>query len=334
MTMKKQFQIVTILSIFLLTPQIRAEINMKDASYRSSIKDSKEILRTYNSRSLYSGYFGFGWCSNLEKSLTIINNKEVALKDCDKDSPFVLMDENNFLKTRAFINSLTKEKILFKSGIYTQYAASGEIRIFNRRGQLIEIIKETGEKTTLEYLGDLLIRLKNNTGQTFHFFFNDTNQITKIESTANISSIYVYEKENLIQSLNFQKQSTLYEYDSLNNMIRITYPNKSEESIAYNNDQDRVLKIQLPNNCTEYYDFYTRNNDPLYQVSTLTRKCDNRTVHQYMYEFWYKQTSDGTRYLERYKVKQNTQTLDITYQPLDGTPIRIIKNGKDLINKI
>jgi hypothetical protein len=331
--MKKQFLLVTIASTLLLSPKIRAEINMKDASYRNSFSDSKEILRTYNSRSLYSGFFGFGWCSNLEKSLNITNNKEISLKDCDLDSPFVLTDENNFLKTRTFLNQLTKDRVIFKSGLYTLYSPNGEIKVFNRKGQLT-VMTTKGEKVTLEYSGDSLTRLKTPDGITLQFFYNDSNQITKIETSNKQSALYLYEKENLIQSVNFQRQSFLYEYDQLNNMVRLQYPDKTEENIVYNNDYDRVLKIQLKNNCTEYYDFYNKNNNPLNQVSTLTRKCDNKTTDQFIYEFWYKQTPDGLKYLERYKIKQNTQTIDITYQPLDENPIRIIKNGKDLINKI
>lgn len=325
----KQLKIVTIFSLLLLTPKIHAEINMKDASYQISNSDIRDIRRTYNSRSLYTGYFGFGWCSSIEKSLTINNNKEIRLKDCDTDSPFVLTDESNSLKTRAFINPATKEKVIFKNGAYTQYLQNGEIRIFNRTGQLTSELREDQSYIAIEYENELPVRLKNSNSTTLQFSFNDTNQITHIES-GDKQALYLYEKENLIQSVNFNNQSYLYGYDELNNMIRHTYPDKFEETVAYNNDYDRVLKIHLKNDCIEYYDFITKSTDPLHQVSTLTRKCDSKTVHQYIYEFWYKERTDGLKYLERYKIKQNTQTLDITYHPLDGSPTRIIKNGIDL----
>ena len=42
---------------------------------------------------------------------------------------------------------------------------------------------------------------------------------------------------------------------------------------------------------------------------------------------------------ERYKINQSktntkNQTVDITYNPYDGNPVRILKDGKDLITKI
>jgi hypothetical protein len=327
----KHLLIVTIFSSFLFTPKIQAEINMKDASYRNSFIDTKEIRRTYNSRSLYSGYFGFGWCSNLEKNLNIIN-KDITLKNCDSDSPFVLMDESNSLKTRTFENPVTREKIFFKGGTYTHYLQNGEIRVFDRKGQLTNIISEDGSKIALEYNLGILVRLKNNDGLTLQFYFNDTNQIIKIESSDGTNALYLYEKENLIQTVDFKKQSYLFDYNELNNMTRVTYPNKTEENIAYNNDNDRVLKIQLQDNCVDYYDFRKQSNTR--EISTLTRKCDNKTIHQYIYEFWYKQRSDGLKYLEKYKIRQNTQTLEMTYLPFDNVPVRILKNGKDLITQI
>jgi hypothetical protein len=336
--MKKQFQIVTFISLLSLTtfttPKICAEINMKDASYKNSFIDIKEIHRTYNSRSLYTGLFGFGWCSNFEKSLKILSTKEIILKNCDQESPFVLTDENNLLRTRMYQNIITKEKILFKNGTYTLYLRNGEIQVFSRTGQMLSIIGPDGKRTSLTYSrsgrNPELSQVKSDEG-VLRFKMNDTGQVTKIESSNGLTALYLYEKENLIQTIDSEKKSHLYEYDSLNNIIKIIYPDKTEENMVYNNDYDRVVKIQLRNNCVEYYDFYNKNNDPLYQVSTLTRKCNKKTIHQYIYEFWYKYRPDGLKYLERYKIDQKTQTLDITYNPYSGNPVRILKNGKSLI---
>jgi YD repeat-containing protein len=332
--MKKYFQIVTLISLLLTPPKLRAEINMKDASYKISSIDIKEIRRTYNSRSIYAGIYGFGWCSNLEKSLNILSTQEIIFKDCDLESPFVLTDENNLLKTRLYQNSINKEKIFFKNGTYTHYLNNGEIRIFNRTGQILSLVTTDGKRTQFIYSRNTLSLVKSDWGD-LRFYMNHTGQVTKIESSSGgVSAFYTYEKEKLIQSTDTDKNTTSYEYDSLNNIIKVIYPDKTEENIVYNNDYDRVLKIELRNHCLEYYDFYSKNKDPLYQVSTLTRKCDNKTIHQYIYEFWYKYRSDGLKYLERYKIDQKTRTLDITYNPYDGNPIRILKNGKIWIKNI
>ncbi len=331
--------VLTITITLLLSFALKAEINMKDASYRQSFFDIQEVRRTYNSRSLYTGFFGFGWCSNLEKSLDIKSPKEISFKECDQEFPFVLTDENNLLKTRTYENTITKEKLIFKSGSYTQYLNTGEIRVFNRLGQMISAIQPHGQRIGYLYNHQNLISLKTNSNLLLTFSFNDTRQITRIQSNSGLSSLYLYEKQNLVQTVNSTKQSHLYDYDDLNNMVRLTFPDKTEENIVYNKDHDRAVKIQLRNECIEYYDYYQKNNDPLYQISTLTRKCDNKTIHTFIYEFWYKVRPDGLKYLERYKINQSiqskkNQTVDITYNPYDGNPVRILKDGKDLIIKI
>lgn len=332
-------KIVPTLVFILLSPLAKAEINMKDASYRQTFHDIQEVKRTYSSRSLHSGYFGFGWCSNLEKSLDIKSIREITFKDCDQEVPFVLTDENNLLKTRVFENPITRERLIFKSGTYTQYLNTGEIRVFDRMGQMTSVIQPDGRKTGLLYKNKLLISLKTNSNLLLTFYFNDTRQVTKIQSNSGLGTLYLYEKDVLVQSVNSTKQSHLYDYDDLNNMVRLVFPDKTEENIVYNKDHDRAIKIQLRNQCIEYYDYYHKNNDPLYQVSTLTRKCDDKTIHTFIYEFWYKIRPDGLKYLERYKINQSTttaknQTVDITYNPYDGSPVRILKDGKDLITKI
>lgn len=327
-------QIIIFSQILIFALVTRAEVNMKDASYQVTFQDFPEIQRSYNSRSIYTGYFGFGWCSNLEKSLNMPSPKDIRLIECGVESPFVLMDENNSLKTRIFENPLTSERLLFRSGKYYLSFSNGEIRIFNRKGQNTEIRLPTGHFLALEYKGDKLSKIKNTQGRVFNIFINDSDQIYRIADSSKNESIYLYEKTNLIQSLNSNKESHLYDYDHLNNLVKLTYPDKTEEVIVYNNENDRVVKVELRNKCLEYYDFYTANKDPLHQVSTLTRKCGNKTIHQYIYEFWYKTRDDGKKYLERYKINQPKQTLDITYLPYQSHPVRIIKNGKELISNI
>ncbi|RYZ81927.1 MAG: hypothetical protein EOP06_22590, partial [Proteobacteria bacterium] len=59
------------------TPIAHADINMMEASFKTSFIDlqidsspsSLKLTRTYDSRSTYSGLFGFGWCSNLDVSI-------------------------------------------------------------------------------------------------------------------------------------------------------------------------------------------------------------------------------------------------------------------------
>ncbi len=67
-----------------------ALVDMKNANYSESWTDltvpgagfELRIQRTYNSRTLYSGIFGFGWCSDYESKLDITPEGNLKLTEC------------------------------------------------------------------------------------------------------------------------------------------------------------------------------------------------------------------------------------------------------------
>lgn len=71
-------------------PEARATVDMKNANYTESWIDiqvagsgySLRVQRTYNSRSVFNGMFGFGWCSDFETSLTKNPEGFLKLQEC------------------------------------------------------------------------------------------------------------------------------------------------------------------------------------------------------------------------------------------------------------
>ena len=61
-------------------------VDTRSAGYSKTFVDFEEDLlkieRTYNSRSLHNGLFGFGWCSNLETKLTELPDNSIKLVEC------------------------------------------------------------------------------------------------------------------------------------------------------------------------------------------------------------------------------------------------------------
>lgn len=80
------------LSVFLLFAgfQAHALVDMKNANYANTWMDMHvpgsgydlKIVRTYNSRSLYNGMFGFGWCSDFETSLEKTPEGNITVTEC------------------------------------------------------------------------------------------------------------------------------------------------------------------------------------------------------------------------------------------------------------
>lgn len=77
-------------SAFFYAPVATATIDMKNGNYTDTFIDgqvtgsgySLKVQRTYNSRSIFNGMFGFGWCSDLETSLDKTPESTLKLQEC------------------------------------------------------------------------------------------------------------------------------------------------------------------------------------------------------------------------------------------------------------
>ncbi len=76
--------------VFLFCAQAFALVDMKNANYSNTWIDMDvpgtgydlKIIRTYNSRSLFNGMFGFGWCSDFETSMEVNPEGNIKVKEC------------------------------------------------------------------------------------------------------------------------------------------------------------------------------------------------------------------------------------------------------------
>lgn len=83
--------LVLLLVIFLMPARpAQALVDMNSASYSNVFIDIRvsdigfefELLRAYKSRTLYTGLFGFGWCSTLETRLLSVSDDEIVMLAC------------------------------------------------------------------------------------------------------------------------------------------------------------------------------------------------------------------------------------------------------------
>jgi len=81
-----------LLILALLAPRALAIVDMQNANYSNTWTDFSlpaqeagaelKLERTYNSRTLFNGMFGFGWCTNFETSLTITAEGNLERRSC------------------------------------------------------------------------------------------------------------------------------------------------------------------------------------------------------------------------------------------------------------
>lgn len=75
---------------FLFSIPTYALVDMKNANYSNTWTDMDvagsgydlKIVRTYNSRSLFNGMFGFGWCSDFETSVEVTPEGNLRVTEC------------------------------------------------------------------------------------------------------------------------------------------------------------------------------------------------------------------------------------------------------------
>mgnify|MGYP001170117807 CR=1 FL=1 len=84
---------------------VHAIVDMKNANYSNTWVDFEldgtgydlKLERTYNSRTLFNGIFGFGWCTNFETKLEITAESNLKVRECGAGSE-VLFSPREFGK--------------------------------------------------------------------------------------------------------------------------------------------------------------------------------------------------------------------------------------------
>lgn len=147
---------------FLFSAQAFALVDMKNANYSNTWIDMDvpgagydlKITRTYNSRSLFNGMFGFGWCSDFETSMEVnaegnikvtecggglevtFSPREVGRADVDKTINAIIgkmKAEKKVGTTQAYLDSL-KVQLLEDDGMRSNYARQYGLTIPVREG--------------------------------------------------------------------------------------------------------------------------------------------------------------------------------------------------------
>jgi YD repeat-containing protein len=127
-------------SLLLFSLNSIALVDMRNANYAETWIDMEvqgsgynlRVQRTYNSRSLINGMFGFGWCSDFETSLEITSEGNLKLTECGAG-----------LETIYMAPTVSKND--------TETAVN----------QIIAKLKSTNSKLTKAYINELTSQLRN-----------------------------------------------------------------------------------------------------------------------------------------------------------------------------
>lgn len=271
--MKKAF----VAFALLLSTQAHALVDMKNANYSNTWIDMDvpgtgydlKIVRTYNSRSLFNGMFGFGWCSDFETSMEVNTEGNIKVKECGGGlevtfSPREVTRKDIDNTISQVIGKLRAEK---KVGITEAY-------IKNLRTQLLE---DDNVRSEMASQYGITVPVKEGTRffangkEVEHFVFNKTYY------TRNLP-------DGSAQRFNLQGKMT-HIYDKNNNYLKFEYDKDSIASIQDNNGRrlgfkyyqnKKIRSITGPNGLMAEYKF--ANLDDLSSVK-------NAWLKTYTYEY-------------------------------------------------
>jgi len=270
------------LSLLALSPHATAEVDLQDASFIHHQNDFKTPLleRTYNSRSLWQGIFGFGWCTEFEKSLDPITH---SVRHCDQET-------SEKAQAQAHAQGATwvvKDQKNFE--------------VYNFRGQLMQIKDSRGSLWDLSY--DRQGRLSRIHGSRMQFDFHYLGfRLNEISSSRGLAVQFKFSQVLLIESRS-PRHFSKYTYDEFQNLTSIEDSNKKTIRITYDSRLDQVRKVTI-GNCTQEFQFKKISEHKF--ASRATTRCPSARSRAITYLFTAHPTSAGQWKLRGAQINEET----------------------------
>ena len=239
-----------------------ANINLLDASFTHSTPDSfgmaadpKAIARTYHSRSLHLGLFGFGWCTEYERWVQRVGPEEVILRSCEQSSPLKFRLAKKGARKGLFFYAKNGKRIALIQGEYRFQDSPRGLYTFNRKGHFIS---RRSEKSSLvldrDSKGRLVGLREGSVRIEFHYATN-SRKVIRVSNEKGDDIRYTYKGHDLVEahsSLGWKKN---YGYDRFHNLTWIRRDGRTTNRMTYNADLDRVTAHWEVDHCTTFVDY-------------------------------------------------------------------------------
>lgn len=250
---------------------------MLNGSYAYKIQTSIFELQ-YNSRSLFYGNFGFGWCSMLDVELELDANT-IIYKECDNIVEFKKNKNNLFLSSQGTQMKFHKNQYFFKS--------RDKELIFSNTGKILEI-KTTKNKYLFKYhLDRTLHEISTNDGLIRVEW--DEKWISGLYSYKSIQN-FNYDNGNLISWYKDTVKQESFSYDELNNLNQIVN-NNVVESLKYDLNKDLVTEYKNKEGCIEKYDYKNLDEGIFQALGNIS--CSSGTFAEVRHTFYFLKNSLG-----------------------------------------
>ncbi len=227
---------------------ILAFVDMKNANFSDSWVDYQssgtgyqlKIQRTYNSRSTYDGFFGFGWCSDFETRLEIMPDSSLKVIECGggQEVSFTTAKELKGFKLSKYIKKLVNLSQQVNPRLKKSYLKRLEKDLEDNQYLREALAKKLGVKGKIENNSTFLARGRG--GEKILFkegFYRRTladGTFQKFNSSGKLVSLFDRNSNYLSFSYNEKKQ-----------LIYVTGNNGQRLDFKYHSN-DKISEIRTP----------------------------------------------------------------------------------------
>lgn len=317
-------------------------VDIQSAGYSKTFIDFKhqgrgylfQIERTYNSRSLFNGIFGFAWCSNFETELNVLPDNSVKVVECGGGLETFYYPKNKGanvpLQIDLIVKAMKKQRVkmsdkslakLKKDLIQSQTLRADFLKALNIKGQASQgtvyyangKFNETVVLTKQGYKRVLPNGVKE--------FFNNKGQLVKILDQKGGSAEIQWSPKTISMTDHLGQRLVLH-LDSQTKKVKFaTFQNKKIATYKYKNEN----LVQINN---FYKEQFAHNYDKLHNLTQTT--YPDKTTEAITYNVnkdWVMSFKDRKNCLETYFYGKNPKNPNHYFSTVQK------KCGRKIVNK-
>ena len=246
---------ILVIACIFVVREASAVVDMKNANYANTWTDltvpgsgyDLRVQRTYNSRSLFNGLFGFGWCSDFETKLEVTAEGNIRITECGGGLEVSFMPKDyKSEKVNNTIDSIMAEVKKRNADLKPQYFKDLEKELLESSSLRDEFTRQ------LKLKGDIV------SGRTYYANGREAENLVfvdgKYKRSLEDGTFQVFDGEGLLYSM----------YDRNGNHLKLSWKGNSLMSVVDNNGRKlsfnygstkRLAEISGPNGMVVKYKF-------------------------------------------------------------------------------
>lgn len=329
--LKKQIVVLILATASALGAASRshADVDLRRASYIHYWMDVPKLLRTYNSRAMQNGLFGFGWCSDLDLKLHVSQNK-IEFLDCRWPTPIRFQSTD---RPGVFISEHPSWTLTLSGQAIRLKSAFGETLKFTLQGRFEERDDADGSSLSVrrDKAGNITTLEISQNGRTTRVQVLINHALGKV-MTLKVGGRppirFTYNGLNLVKVQSHPKKALRYSYDDTANLIKIEYPDGTFDRMDYDKGKDRIARIRDRKGCDLRLSYNTLN-IAQNRFRIRTHSLCHGTSTSRSIDLQYTEERGHTRLAEA-RFHRNGKVVSILFDKRWARPRQITMGGKSM----